>query len=865
MDPTVTAAAWRLASQAMAPMIKRLFVAEGPGAALVNRPVKVAGLVTFRGEKRTLTEKDLRRIANELVRHAAEQKGPHEAPSAEVRAELTDALAGALHSLGNLDMDDAQAVRLGPEELARRLTHPAGLSEAAESYYWPLLHACCLHILNFFTQRSSYVPRTLTEQTRQISRLVHTVEELAERLPSQRLADTVFETRYAEHIKRKHSELTIYGLDLQQSREWQLDTAYISLEATCPGEPDLSLPAERVLTGRDQVLLRGTAGSGKTTLVQWLALATARGQYTEHLGHLIGRVPFVLPLRRIVTDGTPPTPDRFLHAVRSSLAGDQPDGWAGRVLRGGRALLLVDGIDEIREAQREEIRRWIRELRADFPGNLWLVTARPSAVRADWLTGEGFTELSLSTMSVNDIALFVRRWHQAAGAAPELARALIDAIRGSTDLARLAVNPLMCGLLCALHRERQGFLPHGRKDLYEAALAMLLERRDTERAVRNDLRLSKDTQIVLLQKLAYWLIRNDRAEMDRADAQHQLKRALPAMAHVPADADQVLRHLLERSGLLREPAAGRVDFVHRTFQDYLAAKAAVEEGDFPLLLNNARNDQWEDVLRMAVALGRPAERERLLQGMLSLPPDAETEYETFVLDSDTHDGVLVRDLILAAVCLDHATEVSPGIRRKISTMVADRIPPAKIEMARELAEYGPRVLSLLPGPEGLSDEEAEAVMVTALLVATDAALPLIARYCDHPSLHVRRRIAWAWHRFDTGRYAEEVIARLDPAHLYFSVHSVEHAEALRALGGRPRVQLVGDRPMQLLRALDYPGLTHLWFRDELPRLNWEDWQRLVPELREIAIAPGVAPADIDVPLDITITTDPMSSYRQPLA
>ena len=31
---------------------------------------------------------------------------------------------------------------------------------------------------------------------------------------------------------------------------------------------------------------------------------------------------------------------------------------------------------------------------------------------------------------------------------------------------------------------------------------------------------------------------------------------------------------MERSGLLREPAAGRVDFVHRTFQEYLAAKAA---------------------------------------------------------------------------------------------------------------------------------------------------------------------------------------------------------------------------------------------------------------------------------------------------
>ncbi|MCE0447639.1 hypothetical protein LT493_36885 [Streptomyces tricolor] len=41
-------------------------------------------------------------------------------------------------------------------------------------------------------------------------------------------------------------------------------------------------------------------------------------------------------------------------------------------------------------------------------------------------------------------------------------------------MARLATNPLMCGLICALHRERRGYLPTGRKELYDAALTMLL-------------------------------------------------------------------------------------------------------------------------------------------------------------------------------------------------------------------------------------------------------------------------------------------------------------------------------------------------------------------------------------------------------
>ncbi|MGW3690246.1 hypothetical protein [Streptomyces sp. NPDC005125] len=39
----------------------------------------------------------------------------------------------------------------------------------------------------------------------------------------------------------------------------------------------------------------------------------------------------------------------------------------------------------------------------------------------------------------------------------------------------------------------------------------------------------------------------------------------------------MLEHLIGRTGLLRTPAADTVDFVHRTFQDYLGAQAVAED------------------------------------------------------------------------------------------------------------------------------------------------------------------------------------------------------------------------------------------------------------------------------------------------
>ncbi|MFC4495236.1 NACHT domain-containing protein [Streptomyces ovatisporus] len=855
MEPATLAT--RLASSAVVPIVKKLFVHEGAGAGLVDRPVRISGLVSFRGEQRTLTERDLRRLAGELTDRAVKASGPHEAPDPPTRRELADALATALHSIGDLDMDDVQAVRLGPEGLARQLAAPASLSEAAEAHFRPLLHTACLHILNFFSRRSTFIPRTLTEQTQQLDRLVSITDLLLERIPARSAEDARFEQRYAEHIARKHGELTIYGLDTDRTREWRLDSAYISLEATRDAGDSLRtatpLAADRVLAVSDRVLLRGAAGCGKTTLLQWLAVTAARQTYDEHLAHLLGRVPFVLPLRRVVRDGLPPTPDRFLHAVRSSLAGAQPAGWAERVLSAGRGLLLVDGIDEVPQAHREETRRWLRELMGDFPGNLWLVTSRPSAVREEWLAQEGFAELSLAPMSRHDVSAFIKRWHSAADAEPGLADALVAAVRTNPDLGRLAVNPLMCGLLCTLHRDRRGSLPHGRRDLFDAALTMLLERRDRERSVpvADGLRLSKDVQIQLLQRLAYWMIRNDRAEMEERDVVAQLDRCVSRMAYVEATPYELFRHLLDRSGLLREPAEGRVDFIHRTFQDALGAKAAVEEGDFPLLLDNAHKDQWQDVIRMAVAHARPADRARLLRGLVARVPAGDGRDGGDGSDSPKRQrwsgqgqlsGGGVRSLLLAAACLEQATDVPPQVHAEITERTAQLLPPRSTSAARHVADIGgPVLLSLLPGPEGLTDEEAVCTVVAASRTGTDAALPVLARFRNGSSLDLRRQLVWAWHRFDTDEYAREVIAHLDESELYFSAHDVSHLRALAGMGGRARVQIVGTyHPRQLVEHVDSERLTHLWLRDGYARHDGEDWLAAFPNLHTLVL-PGTTP------------------------
>ncbi|MEU3708516.1 NACHT domain-containing protein [Streptomyces catenulae] len=866
MDPSVIAT--RLGTAALQPLVRKLLVADGPGAGVVERPVRMSGWLSFRGEKKRLGEKELHRLASELVRRAVEPLPPGDRPAPDEVAATAHALAFTLHALGDLDMDDVQAVELGENRLADCLKEqvPSAafrfLSQDAVVLHDAVLRVACRHILHFFTRRSTFVARALVEQTRRQGLIRSDTSTLLDRFPSVGSRDAEFELRYAQHLIRRHSELTIYGLDLRHAREWQLDTAYISLEAETRQGPSVPVPTERILAGRDRVLLRGLAGSGKTTLLQWLAVSTAREELPDELGALRGRIPFVLPLRTLAR-GTLPRPSEFLSSVGFPL--EEPVGWAERVLTAGRGLLLVDGVDEVPHDMREAARRWLRQLIASFPEqNLWLVTTRPSAVQDDWLQTDTFEELSLMPMTEEDIAAFIRRWHTAARAGDGPAHALLTAVRTKPDLGRLAVNPLMCGLLCALHRERRGFLPEDRKELYDAALGMLLERRDLERGMHHegDLRIGKEPQIALLQRIAHWMVRNDRSEIGRDDAHAVLAEHLPSMTHIEADAESVLRHLLDRSGLLRQPTVDTVDFVHRTFQDYLAAKAIVEARDFPWLENNAENSQWEDVIRMAVAHGRPDERARILRGLVPVlshtrhledtsPVRPQLRFQRTRMSPAAKPSkgrrLPLRRILLARSCLDHAPEVEAAVRDRIMYLTRDLLPPGDPGAARRLAEYGGQnVIAMLPGPQHLDENEAEACAITATRLASHAALAYLTGFRTHSSPAIRRQLAWSWHRFDCTAYAEEIISHLpEDDEMYFTAAATEHLRALRAMGGRARVQVLGTHhPSDLASHLSPDRLTHLWLREGYTTVfHSMNWLSGFPHLRTLVLPEPPHPLD----------------------
>ncbi|MGC5007940.1 hypothetical protein [Streptomyces sp. DT203] len=202
MEPT--AIGTRLASAAIAPLVKKLFVTEGPGAGLVDKPIRISGHVSFKGEKRTLTASDVRELAAELVKQAL-RAGERPIRADEQQA-VTDALADTLQALGELTISDLDAVRLGHRAFARDLRRVSDsperhLTADGAYFYEALLDTACLHILHFFTQRSTFVAHTLVQQTRAVDELILKVDELMRRSALPGGEEAAFEQAYLGRVQ----------------------------------------------------------------------------------------------------------------------------------------------------------------------------------------------------------------------------------------------------------------------------------------------------------------------------------------------------------------------------------------------------------------------------------------------------------------------------------------------------------------------------------------------------------------------------------------------------------------------------------------------------------------------------------------
>jgi formylglycine-generating enzyme required for sulfatase activity len=420
------------------------------------------------------------------------------------------------------------------------------------------------------------------------------------------------------------------------------------------------LSALAALNAQPRLALLGDPGSGKSTLINFVALCMA-GELRDHPEanlHLLttpvptdddeqprrqpwqhgALLPMRVILREFVARGLPPVGQstavpgdvlwQFILAELPAVLHDFAQPLRDTLLHTG-GLLLLDGLDEVPEAdqRRTHVKAAVEQFAATFPKVRILVTSRTYAYqRQDWKLRR-FAETVLAPFAAVQMQHFVQRWYAYVGPLRGLspdhsqgsAARLNATIAHNPRLYELATRPLLLALMASLHAWRGGTLPEQREELYADAVDLLLRQWEDQKVIRQP----DGTHVVSQPSLREWL-QVDQQAMRRAlnqlafDAHHdqaelvgtadiaeaKLVMALLHLTQNPAVRPRLLiEYLRDRAGLLEPRGVGIYAFPHRTFQEYLAACHLTDSGfedELPRLLQTAPN-RWREVTLLAGA------------------------------------------------------------------------------------------------------------------------------------------------------------------------------------------------------------------------------------------------------------------------
>ncbi len=547
-----------------------------------------------------------------------------------------------------------------------------------------------------------------------------------------------WEREFRSVIARRFDVLNLFGVDVsKEAKRHQLSVAYIALAMENISDSDdlqlgESLPAQTLLLKHPRMVIQGIAGQGKTTLLQWITVMCGRQQFKQPLENWNSKIPFFVKLRVQLNQGLPKYQELPILMTPEIRLDQQHDKWTQKVLQEGRAIVMVDGLDEVPKEKREEVREWLEFMCGHFSENHFILTSRPAAYEKAWLQSLDFVEMELQPMDFYALQQFIDHWHRAVSLAiapdqPDLlaknAKNMLQAMKEKKSLRTLAQNPLLCAMICALHHDRHGVLPSKKTEIYESAISMLLGRRDLERKVEHrDLRLEKldyTDKRVFLNHISRWMMFNEQPMIQRKDFLARLQEKIDLVKVVRENqlsAQELLEYFLERSGLLREDVPNQIDFVHRTFQEYMAAQSFVDDNSHRFLLKQAGNDQWNEIIELAAGL---------------FPPQIGNEFVTFLLKiAEKNPQRAGRLYILAMGCCETLPQVHPKLQKTVEQKIKAIVPPRTTEARATLINAGEIAIPFLARkPKRPLKDDLYCVM-TLIQMRNETTYPVLLEYLE---------------------------------------------------------------------------------------------------------------------------------------
>ncbi len=448
-------------------------------------------------------------------------------------------------------------------------------------------------------------------------------------------------------------------------------------------------------------VILGAPGSGKTTLMSYFAVMLAERQ-PQFLGldPETDWLPILIRMRDLARH-----PDKSIleyariFAEKTMAVKTLPTGFFEHWLEDGRALILLDGLDEVaEEGKRYDVVRRIENFLGQFERNRAIITSRPAGYRRDFFRTEEFPHYQMQSFNDEKISAFINNWYDSRFKdkveAERRKESLQKALDDNDRIKLLARNPLLLTIIALIHRY-QAVLPKERHRLYDKAVETLLISWDANKELSSDGRLKYlglDDLSRLMELLAYWVhtqgnVGNGEGGtlIDKDELISQLSREIKGLKQVQLyqakeEAERFVDLIRERTGLLNEQGQDCYAFVHKTFQEYLSAEEIdyqlENEFDFGIILNAIREHlhdaHWREVLLLLIAQQKPKNSAKAIRAVLNNG----SEYEEW----------LHRDLFFAGNCLAENPKGLRSVDGELVQEILERLVELEMSSKEQVGE-----------------------------------------------------------------------------------------------------------------------------------------------------------------------------------
>lgn len=352
-----------------------------------------------------------------------------------------------------------------------------------------------------------------------------------------------------------------------------------------------------------KLMILGKPGAGKTTFLKRIAIQCNSGQF------LADHVPIFIALKDFAE--TPQQPSLWQYINDQLATNDISDQEITKtLLLQGRVIMLLDGLDEVRQADNNRVFREIRNFSTQYDANHFVITCR---IASKEYTFEQFIEVEVADFEDEQITEFATKWFQTKD--PKEAQEFIQKLQVNQRIKALATNPLLLTLLCLIFGETLNF-PSKRSDLYQEGVNLLLKKWDAKRYIEREQvykKLSYERKECLLSTIALKTFESGNYFFEEELAKEYIRdyiQNIPDAQTDPEalllDSEAVLKSIEAQHGLLIERARGIYSFPHLTFHEFFIARnIALSRNSQQMLqqlVSHITDERWREVFLLTVGI-----------------------------------------------------------------------------------------------------------------------------------------------------------------------------------------------------------------------------------------------------------------------